>query len=493
MKKLVCCILIVSILLCSACAQELDFQSVLKEANALHKAQLEMVPESSIHDFTPSLPKTEIGFTEEELALLTTDPMTKKRITIQQAEQDIDILFRVFHYCYGPYEYFGGEEVFSEAKEAILADIAALGSSFKVSDLVYALQNRLSFVQDGHFTINYRTVFEPQIYHYTEEIAFEKDESGYYNQSDDGKQYLISVNGDTAVENYMKLSISPEGKFVYYIGMLCDANTRQLLNLAFEQETIQLMLQEYNPGVDYDPNVDYTDDWNAEVPVVVCRNFMQEDAYRSFAGCAGRLSQEPIAILDLRGNVGGGQNVVSSLLNNYDYNGIARNMYGKSYLYSASRAGGYITACSAFSYPSLIYSQESIYDYYMNIYQNGVNDYYLHKDDAKLRWSNAKGLLFVLMDSETVSGGEWILAALRTQKNVIFVGSNSTGCMLGAAGQTIVLPNSKITLNYGSSLLLCYDERVFQEGRGFLPDIWVGGDALERVEALIAYYQLAEN
>jgi hypothetical protein len=39
--------------------------------------------------------------------------------------------------------------------------------------------------------------------------------------------------------------------------------------------------------------------------------------------------------------------------------------------------------------------------------------------------------------------------------------------------------------------LLSYDERVFQEGRGFLPDIWVSGDALERVKALIGYYQVA--
>jgi hypothetical protein len=205
------------------------------------------------------------------------------------------------------------------------------------------------------------------------------------------------------------------------------------------------------------------------------------------------LSQEPITILDLRGNGGGDGGVVQSWLNNYDYPGIAKNLYGKGFFFLATRASCYITACNLEYYSFPTESSRNFHDNLMYSYQYGNNDYVLRKDDATLRWNHAKGLLFVLMDSETRSGGEWILAALRTQKNVIFVGSNSTGCMLGAAGQTIVLPNSKITLNYGSSLLLWYDERVFQEGRGFLPDIWVGGDALERVEALIAYYQLAEN
>lgn len=83
------------------------------------------------------------------------------------------------------------------------------------------------------------------------------------------------------------------------------------------------------------------------------------------------------------------------------------------------------------------------------------------------------------------------MAALRTRSSVIFIGTNSMGMMLGASGEQIALPNSNIHFSFGYSLLLSYDERVFQEGRGFLPDIWVSGDALERVNALIAYYKLA--
>jgi C-terminal processing protease CtpA/Prc len=127
----------------------------------------------------------------------------------------------------------------------------------------------------------------------------------------------------------------------------------------------------------------------------------------------------------------------------------------------------------------------------MNLYQSGENGYTLLKEDAELKWNNGKGLLFVLMDNRTVSGGEWLLAALRTRGNVVFVGTNSAGMILGSSGQSIALPNSKIHLYFGTSLMLSYDERVFQEGRGFLPDIWVNGDALERVKALIDYYQVA--
>ena len=41
--------------------------------------------------------------------------------------------------------------------------------------------------------------------------------------------------------------------------------------------------------------------------------------------------------------------------------------------------------------------------------------------------------------------------------------------LLSGVEEHIVLPNSKVRFFFGNSLLLSYDERVFQEGRGFLP------------------------
>ncbi len=495
MKKLICGILVVLLLLCSACTQKQTFESVLAEANALHKAQTEMVPEESIRDYIPTLPETELGFTEEELVSLTKDIghnfNGEKRVTFSQAKQDVDLLFRVFRYCYGAFEYFGGDEVFGKAQAAVLDDLNALGVSFDASDMTTVLRKHLAFIQDGHFYINTSPIPELQSYFSTKELIFEQDKQGYFSQIDGEKQYLLSIDGDTETEGYMKLSIGSDGRLTYRLGMLDDANARnKVVNVAFEKTTVSLMLDNAAFTQTYDPLPAYSEDWEAEVPVVACRDYTQEDSFRSFVGAAIRLREEPMAILDLRGNRGGDGGAVQAWLNNYDYYGIAKNLYGKGAFQLTTRASSYIFACnlSSYSYPT---AHNDPYDYLMHLYQSGENGCILQKEDAKLSWNNAKGLLFVLMDNHIASGGEWLLAALRTRENVIFVGTNSAGMILGSGGQNIALPNSKIHFAFGNSLLLSYDERVFQEGRGFLPDIWVSGDALERVNALIAYYKLA--
>ena len=498
MKKLICCILVVLFLLLSACASGSDFDTLLRQANALHKAQAEMVPEESIRDYVTTLLETELGFTEEELVSLTEGIWRnfdgEKRVTLLQAKQDVDLLFRVLRYCYGAYEYFGGDEIFEKARSAVVNDLEALGDAFEARDMAAVLRKNLAFIQDGHFYINTSPIPEMQSYFRTEELVFELDKSGYFAQVDGEKQYLLSIDGDTDLEEYMKLSIGCDGGLTYHLGMLYDKTIRnKLVNAAFEKTNISLVLDNSASTQTYHLEPAYSEDWEGEVPVVACRDYTQEDAFRSFVGAAIRLREESVAILDLRGNEGGDGGAVQAWLNNYDYKGIAKNLYGKGAFYLTTRASNYIFACNllSYSFPTAHVDTCESYDYLMHLYQSGENGYIIQKDEAELKWNNGKGLLFVLMDSHTVSGGEWLLAALRTRGNVVFVGTNSAGMIIGSGGQNIALPNSKTHIGFGSSLLLSYDERVFKEGRGFLPDIWVSGDALERVKALINYYKIA--
>ena len=48
---------------------------------------------------------------------------SEKILTQQQAIEDVTYLFDAFHDCYGPYEYFGGAEVFNEAEKAIKTEL----------------------------------------------------------------------------------------------------------------------------------------------------------------------------------------------------------------------------------------------------------------------------------------------------------------------------------------------------------------------------------
>ncbi len=104
--------------------------------------------------------------------------------------------------------------------------------------------------------------------------------------------------------------------------------------------------------------------------------------------------------------------------------------------------------------------------------------------------SDSENILFVLMDNQTFSAGEIFIAALRNKKNVVFVGTNTFGGILGDNGIKAVLPNSKTHVKFGIAMRFYYDETVFSEGTGFVPDIWVTSDALEQTLNLIKYYNL---
>ncbi|HWR19628.1 MAG TPA: S41 family peptidase [Clostridia bacterium] len=496
MKKLVCGILIVLLLLCSACAQEQTFESVLAEANALHKAQAEMVPEESIRDYVPKLPETELGFTEEELVSLTEGINQRfngqKRISLAQAKQDVDLLFRVFRYCYGVYEYFGGDEVFTQAKASVLNDLEALGTGFNASDMTAVLRKHLAYIKDGHFAINYTTIHEMQSYFSAEELTFNRDNHGFYASVEGEKQYLLSVDGNTNLEDHMKLSIGPDGGLTYRLGMLYDKAIRnKAVSTEFEKTTILLKLENSASTQTYDAALTYSEDWESKVPVVACRDLTTPETCNRFINSASRLSSSKVAILDLRGNRGGSPYVVNWWLKAYGPGGLDEYWFGTSSMYRSGKALSYILARSmdaGANYFSLWDENNSLRNNYMKLYQTGENSYDISRENIPLKQLEAEGILFVLMDDGNCSAGEVLLFALRNRKNTILVGTNSNGCLLGGTGQQVVLPNSKIIISYGNGLMFWYDERVFQEGRGFLPDIWVNGDALERVQKLIEYY-----
>lgn len=499
MKRLLCGILVLLCFFLAACAEKSGsaFQAVLDETNALHEAQTQMVPAGSIRDYLPELPEKELGFTEEELILLTEglglNSDYYKRVTLAQAKQDVDLLLRALRYGYGPYEYFGGDEAFGEAQAAILDELGALKNSFRGSKMISVLRNRLSFVKDGHFSVNFQPIPEMFFYFNSDAFVFEQDEHGFFTQVNDEKQYLLSVNGDTDLQNYMKCSIASDGRLIYSLGTLLSAGTQSpSLMAVFEHETMWLPLEMYTAGADYDAQEAYHENWDGLVPVVSCRNFMQQASYKSFLGAAERLKDVPVAILDLRANMGGSAAVVREWLTCYDADGIAKNCYGIGCFSITTRAANYLTA-QKLQYLPKLQPKDELYAYYMEEYRNGTDNYYVFNDSGALEWCDAENLLFVLMDHDTASAAEWLLSALRTRENTVFVGTNSAGLLVGGPDEWIKLPNSGIYISFGVSMLLTYDERVFEEGRGFLPDVWVNGDALEQTEKLIEYYGLANS
>ena len=96
---------------------------------------------------------------------------------------------------------------------------------------------------------------------------------------------------------------------------------------------------------------------------------------------------------------------------------------------------------------------------------------------------NNKAIIFVLIDNNVASSGESFIGYLKTLKNVILVGTNTSGTRISNVFTQSQLPNSLINIKFGNTLTLIPQ---CQEGKGYQPDIWVNsGDSLDKVLKLI--------
>ena len=84
-----------------------------------------------------------------------------------------------------------------------------------------------------------------------------------------------------------------------------------------------------------------------------------------------------------------------------------------------------------------------------------------------------------IRDSKNVaSSAEAFVEELDTLKNVVFVGTNTSGVVFSKQSIRCTLPYSQLAVTYGDAISF----GGITEGKGFEPDIWIGGnDVLERV------------
>lgn len=200
-----------------------------------------------------------------------------------------------------------------------------------------------------------------------------------------------------------------------------------------------------------------------------------------FTESANIISDQNLAILDLRGNMGGQD-------------------WGPDVWFQNFTGDSQIPQLSTLKLSSKIGIHE-----FMEIYQTAKEHALFPPeellqleaelssvDSTKNRWIFTEGKmeqkknktkLIVLMDGNTASAAESLISHLNTLKNVVFIGTNTSGCFLSNANMKCILPNSEIEISYGDQL--SFQDKC-TEGKGFQPDIWIGGtDALERVLAFL--------
>lgn len=502
-------LILVIIVLLSGCSNKIKEEPVIlddfiTELNEERKAEINMPLEYAAKDYALAY-DNELNLDYDELMKLTT-PADIANITKDEAIEDLDMLFWLLRASYGAYGYFGGDEVFNNAKKIIEKEISQQ-DTLKTQEFLLILLENLSFLEDTHFSLNGFTTFFNEKYLYAENDnrEFHKDTYGYYIKIDNEKWYL-----EKEKESLLKLTIGESGELVYGLFTLSTKEESKDLpgNITIKCGETSLHydltweIASIGEPFGTDGNVYYYDEIDG-IPVASIRAMITRDAENQetlqFIRDAEKIKYKEVAILDLRMNGGGFPGINELWLYQLTDNIVFPNMEKLTRKDSLPKG----KLCENDIGENLL-SYEYLLDFYkeyLKLRQESDSDL-INVDNSDYytiikynpRFIDRDNILFVLVDKNTYSAAESLLLQLKTVGNVIFVGTNSNGCYLTDVLRVpYYLPNSRILISYGKSLHVTNFMYEF-DSRGIMPDLYIGSqEALDAVIRCIKYYDINNN
>lgn len=427
------------------------FQTLLDEVNAAHEAVTAYTGGYAEY----AMQHEEPGFNSNQYDYIFPQmPGNDVVLTLEQVTEDMEICYKALRTRYGCYNYFGGDDAFRPAIDAVIADCAAL-DVITCGDLRNSLEKHFSFVKDDHVAMGNRYASERQIPFFYREVSYYKTESGY--RTLDGKT-VSSVDGYEDLDELFKLSMTQEGELVYYPILLQGAAYRNWLTETLESSTV--LTVRYSDGsydeltaepyrMEYDPQAQ-SDTFITEeqgIPVMM-GNYWQSNG-SALLDAAADYQESDLLVADLRKNLGGDTAVVSKWFQNYT---------GQTVL------------------PNLLMLKRDN--------PKGLEVCFEPGED----FIDMDKVLIVLTSKMTMSASEFFVDMAYNLENTLIVGENTRGCLRGGgANRYCTLPNSKFYMEFGSTLTLFANDEYFEEYRGFYPDIWVPeAEAKEAVMNFIA-------
>lgn len=432
------------------------------------------------------------GEIDEELIKISNE---KKPLLIsnEKANRDIEFFFKLLKYGYAGYQYFGGDQKFNKVEKDIIKEVKekSIFSRLTTNSFADILIKHLNFIQDGHFAIDGRGLFTQYKYFTSPKFDFSKDKGGYYTFLEGKKAYLTSIdNGD--YKDYLKLSLNSGGKVVYRLGTLSKKQEDEFkVNIKLKPikskqiKNVEVVLRKQDGyksnGIAY--NV-YRKDG---IPIIEHRTAApssqaKKDKLEEFVADAKKFKGEEYIIIDIRDHSGGADIYPSNWVKNFT--GIS------------PEGGSIVSSLGTRTANKML--KNSIKHYYGKQASKIISEYEDLFIEAESGWTEIKyykskfidndSLVVVLTDSGIGSAGESFVKYLRQLKNVIFIGTNTSGIISFGNMGIATLPDSKLKVSFPKSIFLETDLK-FREGLGYLPDIWVNPEkAVELALKFINYY-----
>ncbi len=408
-------------------------------------------------------------------------------IRVETALKDVDFLFRVLLHSYAGYNLQGGHEIFTAARKSIEKEIEKKQQEFwffsylSVDAFRNILIENFSFIDDGHFFIHGHRYFQQKRMFLGKEMEFKRCQKGFFYEKGGQTFHLKKVGADKP-DDYMKLSINQRGELVYRLGFLLPEEEEQELIITLinggdvleKKVTLSPARREtYEPLIFKEDEVD-------GIPIIVNRNlvYIEENMQEldAFNRTARMITEEKVAILDLRGHEGGMIRPAREWIAHYSRRWIP-NFYIFSNLRTSTAHVAKVRTARTFGLGEPQNQRFEPYIENWNVIKN-----------LTPRIVENEGCLIVLIDTETSSAGEQFARLLHQLENVIIIGSNTAGKK--TIGGTVVysLPHSATLVAWGTALYLDPDLTI-REGTGYLPDLWVHPeDALELAVKFINNY-----
>jgi len=427
------------------------------------------------------------------------------------ARADIRMLFSTLNRYYGAYIYLGGDDVFLPIRDSLM-DIVDTQAVWDTNCLAVLIHEALSSViNDRHMHLNRIgfTGINYGFFSYSGRFAIETE--GFKCQAT-GRyvaELILPCNPDYILEiaDIFRLSMDEGGEYFFYTPILA-------LRLQAEQLAPCYLLIMYKCGttetvaleayampmfaqlgslayhVSYEPHeiIPFEPFTSLELiqgfPVVSVNKMGTPDApdgenasgvAMQFLEYARVLRDEPIIIIDLRGNVGGNGILPTQWLYYLLDEIVPHNFVKLTPMdYYAYREFTGIDAMLPTEVEVSIFSTISPLDDNHTI--SGFPTGSLVENNQ---------LIILLIDRLVGSAGEAMVDLAFSIENTFVIGQNTHGALICVGDARRTMPGSGIPFGFGVSLFV-HPEGHFTESRGFAPDIWVSGDALEAAIGMLS-------